>query len=163
MKAYGRLLLSTLLALGPCLASAQVPVSAATQHETFLSSPDARLVRNKKLVYDFWREVVDAGQIDQIDKYVAENYIQHNPNVATGRRALAEQIARNVKRQAAQAQIKAPVVAIVAEGNLVVVSLVSELPDPADSSKKYTTTWFDMFRIENGKIVEHWDSALKLP
>ena len=122
MKAYGRLLLSTLLALGPCLASAQVPVSAATQHETFLSSPDARLVRNKKLVYDFWREVVDAGQIDQIDKYVAENYIQHNPNVATGRRALAEQIARNVKRQAAQAQIKAPVVAIVAEGNLVVVS-----------------------------------------
>jgi predicted SnoaL-like aldol condensation-catalyzing enzyme len=160
MKAYGRLLLSTLLALGPCLASAQVPVSA-TQHETFLSSPDARLVRNKKLVYDFWREVVDAGQIDQIDKYVAENYIQHNPNVATGR--LAEQIARNVKRQAAQAQIKAPVVAIVAEGNLVVVSLVSELPDPADSSKKYTTTWFDMFRIENGKIAEHWDSAVRLP
>ncbi len=80
-----------------------------------------------------------------------------------GRRALAEQIARNVKRQAAQAQIKAPVVAIVAEGNLVVVSLVSELPDPADSSKKYTTTWFDMFRIENGKIAEHWDSALRLP
>lgn len=120
-------------------------------------------MRNKKLVYDFWREVVDAGQIDQIDKYVAENYIQHNPNVATGRRALAEQIARNVKRQAAQAQIKAPVVAIVAEGNLVVVSLVSELPDPADSSKKYTTTWFDMFRIENGKIAEHWDSAVRLP
>jgi predicted SnoaL-like aldol condensation-catalyzing enzyme len=47
--------------------------------------------------------------------------------------------------------------------NLVVVSLVSELPDPADSSKKYTTTWFDMFRIENGKIAEHWDSAVRLP
>ncbi|MBF1166473.1 MAG: nuclear transport factor 2 family protein, partial [Dechloromonas agitata] len=86
-----------------------------------------------------------------------------NPNVATGRRALAEQIAKNVKRQAVQARIKAPVVSIVAEGNLVVVSLVSEIPDPADSSKTYTTTWFDMFRIENGKIVEHWDSALKLP
>lgn len=27
--------------------------------------------------------------------------------------------------------------------------------------KKYTTTWFDMFRIEEGKIAEHWDSALK--
>ena len=46
---------------------------------------------------------------------------------------------------------------------MVVVSLVSELHDPADSSKKYTTTWFDMFRIENGKIVEHWDSAARLP
>ena len=27
--------------------------------------------------------------------------------------------------------------------------------------KPYTTTWFDMYRIANGKIVEHWDSALK--
>jgi predicted SnoaL-like aldol condensation-catalyzing enzyme len=109
---------------------------------------------------DFHRYIGDRGVRTLAD---AENYIQHNPNVATGRRALAEQIARNVKRQAAQAQIKAPVVAIVAEGNLVVVSLVSELPDPADSSKKYTTTWFDMFRIENGKIAEHWDSAVRLP
>ena len=163
MKPYRRLLLATLLALAPCLTGAQVPVSAAAQHEAFLSSPDAKLARNKKLVYDFWREIVDAGQIDQVDKYVAEHYIQHNPNVPTGRQALAEQIARNVKRQAAQAHIKAPVVSIVAEGNLVIVSLVSELPDPADNSKTYTTTWFDMFRIENGKIAEHWDSAVRLP
>ena len=163
MKPYRRILLCTLLAMAPCLASAQVPVSAIPQHESFLSSPDVKLARNKKLVYDFWREVVDAGQVDQVDKYVADNYIQHNPNVATGRRALAEQIAKNVKRQTAQPQIKAPLVSIVAEGNLVVVSLVSELPDPSDSSKKYTTTWFDMFRIENGKIAEHWDSAARLP
>ena len=31
-----------------------------------------------------------------------------------------------------------------------------------DSTKKYTTTWFDMFRIENGKIAEHWDTAEKM-
>jgi len=34
-------------------------------------------------------------------------------------------------------------------------------PDPKGPAKKYTTTWFDMFRIENGKIAEHWDPALK--
>jgi len=28
-------------------------------------------------------------------------------------------------------------------------------------TKKYTTTWFDMFRIEGGKIAEHWDAAPK--
>ena len=38
-------------------------------------------------------------------------------------------------------------------------SLVSELKDK--DGKPYTTTWFDMYRIANGKIVEHWDSALK--
>jgi len=38
---------------------------------------------------------------------------------------------------------------------------VRELPDPKDASKKYTTTGFDMFRIEDGKIAEHWDAAPK--
>lgn len=162
MKSITKLVLPVLIAVLSSAATAQVTVSAAAHPDAFLTSPDAKLASNKKLVSDFWREVVDAGQVDQIDKYVAENYIQHNPNIPTGRRALVEQIAKNVKRQTVQARMKAPVVSIVAEGNLVVVSLVSEIPDPTDSNKKYTTTWFDMFRIENGKIAEHWDSALKV-
>jgi predicted SnoaL-like aldol condensation-catalyzing enzyme len=36
-----------------------------------------------------------------------------------------------------------------------------EAPDPKDPAKKYTTTWFDMFRIQGGKIAEHWDPASK--
>jgi predicted SnoaL-like aldol condensation-catalyzing enzyme len=48
-----------------------------------------------------------------------------------------------------------------AEGDLVVLSFVRELADPKDPAKKYTTTWFDMFRIEGGKIAEHWDGAQK--
>jgi len=49
----------------------------------------------------------------------------------------------------------------VAEGNLVIISFVREYREPADATKKYTTTWFDMFRIESGKIAEHWDGAQK--
>lgn len=41
-----------------------------------------------------------------------------------------------------------------AEGDLVVLSFVRELADPKDPAKKYTTTWFDMSRIEGSKIVE---------
>ncbi|SEP05970.1 hypothetical protein [Mucilaginibacter sp. OK283] len=44
---------------------------------------------------------------------------------------------------------------------IVVLSFKDERPDPKAKGKKYTTTWFDMLRIENGKIAEHWDSALK--
>jgi predicted SnoaL-like aldol condensation-catalyzing enzyme len=32
-----------------------------------------------------------------------------------------------------------------------------------NKGQKYTSTWFDMFRIENGKIAEHWDPATKPP
>ena len=50
-------------------------------------------------------------------------------------------------------------VSIVAERDLVVFALVREGKDK--DGKAYTTTWFDMFRIANGKIVEHWDTATK--
>ncbi|MGE5470534.1 MAG: ester cyclase [Bacteroidota bacterium] len=145
------------------LALAQAPVVAHANHETMLGSPDARSARNKKIVYDFWREVVEAGRTELIDKYVGENYIQHNPNLAVGRAAFAESIARNVKPQLVQPRVKSPLIAIVADGDLVVVALASEVQDAQDPSKKWTTTWFDMFRLDNGKIVEHWDPAPKLP
>ena len=58
--------------------------------------------------------------------------------------------------------IKTAVVTIIAEGDMVMISFARENPDPIDKSKKYSTTWFDMFRIENGKIAEHWDCAEKM-
>jgi hypothetical protein len=45
-------------------------------------------------------------------------------------------------------------VAILADGYLVSMFFVREYPEPSDPSKKYTTTWFDMFRIVDGKIAE---------
>ena len=94
-------------------------------------------------------------------KYMAEGYIQHNPNVPTGRAAFVEFFSKNVPPTPIEARIKTPLVAILAEGDLVTLVFVRELPDPKDHAKKFTTTWFDMFRIEKGKLAEHWDPALK--
>ena len=123
------------------------------------------MIRNlhkiKNLLYDFWREVFEGGHLELADKYMAETYIQHNPNVATGRKAFVDFFSKFKKPQPIADTIKAPVVSIIAEGDMVMISFARELPDPKDSTKKYTTTWFDMFRIENGKIAEHWDAATK--
>lgn len=142
---------------------AQAPVVANPNHEAMLASPDARLAKNKRLVYDFWREVVEAGNVPAADKYIGEEYIQHNPNLPSGRAAFASWVAKNIKQQALKPRVRSPLVSIIAEGDLVVVSLVAETTDPKNPSSKTTTTWFDMFRIANGKIVEHWDAAPKLP
>lgn len=147
----------------PFVSHAQVAVQPAPDQKALLAGSNPKLAANKRLVYDFWREIIDAGHVDLADKYLAESYIQHNPNVPTGRAGFVEYFSKFdfAKPKPIEPKVKAPLVSIVAEGNLVVLSFVSERADPKDSTKKYTTTWFDMFRIENGKIAEHWDSADK--
>jgi predicted SnoaL-like aldol condensation-catalyzing enzyme len=153
---------ATAMACGaPLLAQAQVPVQANPNHEQLLANPDARLAANKRLVYDFWREVFEGGHMELADKYMAESYIQHNPNVPTGRAAFVGFFSKVAKPKPIEPRVKAPLVAITAEGDLVILSFVREAADPKDATKKYTTTWFDMFRIEGGKIAEHWDAAPK--
>ncbi|MEJ0055753.1 MAG: ester cyclase [Bacteroidota bacterium] len=141
---------------------AQLTVKPLASQGKLLQSDNKNLVRNKKLVYDMWREFLEGGHMEVADKYFDENYMQHNPNAATGRKAVVEFFSKFSKPQTVTDSIKSSVVAIIAEGNLVMLSFVRELPDPADKSKKYTTTWFDLFRIENGKIAEHWDCAEKM-
>jgi predicted SnoaL-like aldol condensation-catalyzing enzyme len=154
---------ATLMAsvLWPALAPAQVAVQASADQAAWLASPDAKLAANKKLVYDFWREVFEGHHMELADKYMAEDYIQHNPNVPTGRAAFVSFFSRFAQPQAIVPAIKAPLVAIVAEGDLVILSFAREGVDPKDPSKKFTTTWFDMFRVASGKIAEHWDPATK--
>jgi predicted SnoaL-like aldol condensation-catalyzing enzyme len=152
---------AALCSLAALSASAQVAVVAAPDQARMLASPDPRLAANKRFVYDFWREVFEGGHMELADRYMAESYIQHNPNVPTGRAAFVEFFSKFRKPAPIEAQIKAPVVAIVAEGDYVVLSFARENADPKDPSRKYSTTWFDMFRLEGGKIAEHWDPAQK--
>ena len=136
-------------------AVAQLPVEAHRRPQELLSSADPQLAANKKLVFDFWREVLQARHVDRAPQYLAENYMQHNPNVATGRAAFMEFFGRS-PRQPIEETID-DLVRIVAEGDVVVLAFRRELPDLAREGQTYTTTWFDMFRIADGKIVEHWD------
>lgn len=153
-------LLAGMLALSP-LAHAQAPVQATSDHQQLLASADPTLAANKRLVYDFWREVFEGGHLELADKYLAESYIQHNPNVPSGRAGFVGFFSKFSQPKPIEASVKAPLVSIVAEGDLVILSFAHEHADPKDPTQKYTTTWFDMFRITDGKIAEHWDAARK--
>jgi predicted SnoaL-like aldol condensation-catalyzing enzyme len=140
---------------------AQLAVIPLAPQKKLLESKDPILAKNKKLVYDMWREFLEGGHMEVAEKYFAEDYMQHNPTAASGRQAVVERFSRFTTPQTILDTIKARVVSITAEGDLVTLSFVRELPEKGDATKKYTTTWFDMFRIENGKLAEHWDSAMK--
>src|SRR5215831_5661556 len=48
-------------------AHAQVPVQANPNHDQMLASADPLLAANKRLIYDFWREVFEAAQMDRAE------------------------------------------------------------------------------------------------
>lgn len=135
-----------------------VALSPAAQR-ALLASDDPQLAANKKLVWDMWRSFLQANDIDAADKYLAEEYHQHNPNAETGLEGVKAYFrAVNNPVEPVKDYIER-LVSIVAERDLVTLALVREGVDKDGNA--YTTTWFDMFRIADGKIVEHWDTATK--
>ena len=142
-------------------AFAQTPPVAAPDQFALLKSSDPRLAANKKLVFDMYRTIVNAGQTDQAEKFFTPEYIQHNPNVASGRDALVAYIKQTRPARPIPPTIGFPVIAIMAEGDMVTVATVSYLDDPENPGKKYVNTHFDMYRIQDGKIAEHWDHVPK--
>jgi predicted SnoaL-like aldol condensation-catalyzing enzyme len=140
--------------------AAQVPPAPAADQLAMLASPDPKLARNKKLVFDFWRIVYEGGHIEQAPKYMAEGYIQHNPNVKSGRAAFMELFSKARPPRPVAARMKMPIITIMAERDLVMVSHVRKVRDRANPEHIYAITWFDVFRIDDqGLIAEHWDPS----
>jgi predicted SnoaL-like aldol condensation-catalyzing enzyme len=134
-------------------------VSGARQL-TLLEAAAPERANNKRLVFDLWRHVIDAGREEVADLYLAEDYIQHNPNAATGREGFKSFFAARDDLPI-ETSIRAPLVAMVAEGDLVVQAIALVHAHPSRAGETYTTTWFDMFRVADGRLAEHWDAAVK--
>ena len=146
-------------------ARAQAPVVGVADPEALFKSPDPKLNANKQVVYGIFRDLLEANHWELADKYLTERYIQHNPNAASGRAgviAFFTQVMK-VKPKPIEKKLTSKIVSVTAEGDFVTVAWPREYKDPKDPSKTYTTTWFDMWRIKDGKADEHWDSAMKNP
>ncbi len=149
-----------LLSFSTCL-HAQEPVTGATDPDALFTSPDPRLNANKQVAYHIIKELIEAGHWERADRYLTERYIQHNPLAASGRAGVVKFFTEVLKAKPTTipAKMKSKIVAVLAEGDLVTVAYVRDLKDPKDPARSYTTTWFDMWRIKDGKADEHWDPA----
>lgn len=159
--------LIVLVGLVTCLittgAIAAVPVTANPDHAALLKSNDPQLAKNKRLVYDMWRTLIDAHDTEAAKKYIDEGYIQHNPIADTGRAGVFAYFSSMGKPLPIPDRIQRPLVAILAERDLVVLAFVDQQKNPNAEGKTYTTTWFDMFRVKNGLVAEHWDHGTLPP
>jgi predicted SnoaL-like aldol condensation-catalyzing enzyme len=128
--------------------------------EELAKSSDKKVEANKMVVANMWREVLEARHSEAIDSYFASNFIQHAPTMVPGLQGIKNMVSRGQAQPIAQ-KVKLHVVALIGEGDFVAAVFPRQYPDPKDPSKKYTTAGLELYRIENGKIVEHWDEHEK--
>ncbi len=125
-----------------------------------LSSPaiaaDNRESANAELVKNFYNMVfVDHRTAEAAEKYLKPSYIQHNPNVATGRKAFVDFFVPFFeKNPAARANVKR----VIASGDFVMLHVHSKMT-ATDRGRAIV----DIFRVEDNRIVEHWDVIQTIP
>jgi predicted SnoaL-like aldol condensation-catalyzing enzyme len=137
------------------------PLVVAKDQRALLASADPKLARNKKLVYDFWRIVYEAGHMERVNEFMAPEYIQHNPNVESGRAAFVETIGKARPKREVGESSRFPIIDIIAERDIVMVMWARKVRDREHPDQVYEMTWFDVFRVDakSGLIAEHWDSS----
>jgi predicted SnoaL-like aldol condensation-catalyzing enzyme len=114
-----------------------------------------KTVENKQLVKSFVTDVLVNGELDKLAAYFdGDNYIQHNPNIADGLSGLGAALEAMAKQGVTMKYDT--VHKVLGEGNFVLV--VSE-----GSFADQPTAFYDLFRVANGKIAEHWDTIETIP
>lgn len=123
---------------------------------TATGTPDksGKEMRNEKIVRDFYNKVFIAKNASAVVNYLEQDYIQHNPNVPTGRQAFINAFTQIFKQNPNfSIQIKR----IYTDGNYVIVHSFSPR-GPSGSAV------VDIYRLnENGKSAEHWDVIQQIP
>lgn len=113
-----------------------------------------QLEENKRIARE-WHELALLQPEEAVTKYIGLNYRQHNPGSADGTESLIQTMKWFTQNFP---ELRMETKRIIAEGDLVV--LHSHLiMKPGDRGSAVV----EIFRLKNGKIVEHWDVAQEIP
>lgn len=102
---------------------------------------------NKEIVLEFIDKVFNAWDLTNVDKYVREDYHQHSPEVKEGREGFKEFAAGFFNLKPHMHVFK-----IAEDGDMVFVFFKCTFGDSPNAAKVC-----DIYRLENGMLVEHWD------
>jgi predicted SnoaL-like aldol condensation-catalyzing enzyme len=111
--------------------------------------------QNKKAVVEFYDKAINQKDFEAASRYLGSHYTQHNPNAADGPEGLKAFLQfLKEKFPASRSEIKR----VLADGDYVILH-VHAVREPGTRGNAI----IDMFKLENGKIVEHWDVVQPIP
>lgn len=114
-----------------------------------------KTAENKALVSDFVDSILVKGEMDKLTTFIdGENYLQHNIQIADGLSGLAAAFEGMAQQGISMIYTENHIV--LGEGNFVLSVSEGTFADAP-------TSFYDLFRVEGGKIVEHWDVIETIP
>jgi predicted SnoaL-like aldol condensation-catalyzing enzyme len=126
-----------------------------------LSVPAARaadqqqMEANKKVVLDLYEKGINQKDFEAAAKHFGPRYIQHNPRAADGAEGFKAFIAFLKEKFP---NYRSDIKRVLADGDYVILH-VHNVPEPGARGAAIV----DIFRLENGKVVEHWDVRQDVP
>lgn len=114
---------------------------------------------NRLLIQSFVKSVLIENRLKHLDDYITkENYTEHNPRCANEQIELRDILSKNnLKNTADNFSINYETCHhLLAEGNFVLSACEGTI-------NQTQTSFFDLYRLEDGKIVEHWDTTEAIP
>ena len=111
--------------------------------------------RNKAIVRDFYTTVLIGRDVDAAPRFLRPDYIQHNPEVPTGLKGFMDTF-RARFAQKLPPDYKRGLLNVIGENDMVVV-YVRQTWTSRDG-QHHQALGFDMFRVQDGMIAEHWDA-----
>lgn len=106
---------------------------------------------NKEVVLKFYDEVFNGWDLTKIDSYMLDSYRQHSLGVKDGKAGFMEFITEFVKKKP-----HAEIAKILEDGDMVCVFFKCSFADGVIAKV------FDMYRLEDGKLAEHWDCTARV-
>ena len=138
------------------LAGLAVPAYAQDATQTQIVEDHELTQANKALVTKAYQELFGDHDLTALDRYWADEYIQPKPAMTDGKAAVKTFLEGLGIDSWPTRQVKFE--RVIAEGDLVMLQTAQPASDTSPG-----TVIVDIFRVENGKIAEHWDVIQQIP
>ncbi|OYX48795.1 MAG: hypothetical protein B7Y90_09100 [Alphaproteobacteria bacterium 32-64-14] len=109
---------------------------------------------NKQIVTEAYQRIFGDLDVSAVDEFMSKDFVQHNPTTPDGPEGVKQLvqmlISQGVPKQKCQYKH------VIADGDIVILHTPYQM-----AGKEWR--FIDIYRVANGKLVEHWDAMMPMP